>query len=84
MDRRGDIRIGVSGWTYTPWRGNFYPKGLPQKRELSYAAQQFNALEINGTFYRLQKPASFANSAQAIWIGPPWYPYVIVLGFFLA
>ena len=51
MSGRADIRIGVSGWTYRPWRGNFYPEGLKQKDELGYAARQFNALEINGTFY---------------------------------
>lgn len=63
--RRGAVRIGVSGWTYAPWRGNFYPEGLPQKRELSYAAGEFNALEINGTFYGLQRPESFARWAEA-------------------
>lgn len=59
MARQADIRIGVSGWTYRPWRGNFYPSGLPQKRELAFAAAAFNALEINGTFYGMQTPASF-------------------------
>jgi uncharacterized protein YecE (DUF72 family) len=54
------IRIGVSGWTYAPWRGVFYPKGLPQKRELEYAAQQFRSIEINGTFYGMQRPDAFA------------------------
>jgi len=62
----GDIRIGVSGWTYRPWRGNFYPQGLVQKRELSFAASQFNALEINGTFYGLQTPKAFRSWAQAV------------------
>lgn len=57
----GRIRIGISGWTYAPWRGVFYPKGLPQKRELSYAAGIFPAIEINGTFYGLQRPDSFAR-----------------------
>ena len=65
MARLGDIRIGVSGWTYGPWRGTFYPRGLPQKRELAHAAAQFNALEINGTFYGMQMPQSFANWAEA-------------------
>ena len=65
MARHGDIRIGVSGWTYTPWRGNFYPKGLAQKRELDFASRQFNALEINGTFYGLQVPRSFQTWAAA-------------------
>ena len=58
------IRIGISGWTYKPWRGVFYPKGLPQKNELAYAASQFRTIEINGTFYALQKPASFAAWAE--------------------
>jgi uncharacterized protein YecE (DUF72 family) len=53
------VRVGVSGWTYPPWRGNFFPKGLPQSRELAYAARRFNALEINGTHYSLQRPTSF-------------------------
>lgn len=63
---KGDIRIGVSGWTYTPWRGNFYPAGLAQKRELAYAATQFNALEINGTFYGMQTPCAFRQWAAAV------------------
>ncbi|HWA19267.1 MAG TPA: DUF72 domain-containing protein [Devosia sp.] len=65
MARSGDIRVGVSGWTYPPWRGNFYPKGLPQKRELAYAAHAFNALEINGTHYAMQTPSAFAAWAEA-------------------
>ena len=63
MRGRADIRIGVSGWTYTPWRGNFYPEDLRHKDELSYAARQFNALEINGTFYGMQVPQSFERWA---------------------
>jgi uncharacterized protein YecE (DUF72 family) len=55
------IRVGVGGWTFAPWRGPFYPKGLPQKDELSFAARQLTAIEINGTFYRTQSPASFAK-----------------------
>jgi uncharacterized protein YecE (DUF72 family) len=51
--------IGISGWTYEPWRGTFYPEDLPQKRELEYASRQLNSIEINGTFYSLQKPGSF-------------------------
>jgi len=62
--RTGDIRIGVSGWTYAPWRGNFYPKGVAQKRELAFAASRFPALEINGTFYGLQRPDAYARWAQ--------------------
>ena len=74
MRERGDIRIGVSGWTYSPWRGAFYPKGLPQKRELGYAAAQFNALEINGTFYGMQVPQSFAGWAAA---APPGFIFAV-------
>jgi uncharacterized protein YecE (DUF72 family) len=57
--------IGVSGWTYPPWRGHFYPEGLPQKRELEFAAHAFNALEINGTHYSMQTPKSFQAWADA-------------------
>ena len=56
-----DIRIGISGWTYAPWRGDFYPEGLPHKRELAHAASIFNSVEVNGTFYGLQRPAAFAQ-----------------------
>jgi uncharacterized protein YecE (DUF72 family) len=55
------LRVGISGWTYPPWRGNFYPRGLPQRLELAYASRRFNALEINGTFYSLQRPSSFQS-----------------------
>ncbi|MEI2384816.1 DUF72 domain-containing protein [Breoghania sp. JC706] len=55
----GDIRIGIGGWTYEPWRGVFYPEKLAQKRELEYAAQHLTSIEINGTYYGSQKPASF-------------------------
>ena len=60
------IRIGISGWTYAGWRGKFYPKGLPQKRELEYAAKQFSSVEINGTFYRMQKPDAFGAWVQQV------------------
>jgi uncharacterized protein YecE (DUF72 family) len=56
----GNVRIGISGWTYKPWRGVFYPADLPQNRELAYAAAVFGSIEINGTFYSLQRPESFA------------------------
>jgi uncharacterized protein YecE (DUF72 family) len=55
----GSLRVGIGGWVYPPWRGTFYPPGLPQARELSYASRQVTAIEINGTFYGAQKPASF-------------------------
>jgi uncharacterized protein YecE (DUF72 family) len=53
------IRLGVGGWVYPPWRGVFYPPGLPQARELGYASRRLTTIEINGTFYGPQKPASF-------------------------
>jgi len=61
---QGNIRIGISGWTYKGWRGKFYPEGLPHKRELSYAAECFPSIEINGTFYGLQRPEAFARWRQ--------------------
>src|SRR3546814_20591355 len=57
----GDIRIGISGWTYGRWRGVFYPEKLPRKRELGFAARCFPSIEIHGTFYRLLQPDSFAR-----------------------
>ncbi len=57
----GTIRIGVSGWRYEPWRGVFYPAGLRQSRELEYASHRFSAIEINGSFYSLQRPDSYAR-----------------------
>jgi uncharacterized protein YecE (DUF72 family) len=59
MKQQPLIRIGISGWTYAPWRGIFFPKGLPQKCELEYAAKMLNSIEINGSFYSLQRPSSY-------------------------
>jgi uncharacterized protein YecE (DUF72 family) len=53
------VRIGISGWTYPPWRGVFFPKGLPHRRELEFASRQVNSIEINGSFYSLQRPESY-------------------------
>jgi uncharacterized protein YecE (DUF72 family) len=53
------IRVGVGGWTFEPWRGTFYPPKLPQKRELEHASRQLTSIEVNGTYYGSQKPASF-------------------------
>src|SRR5262245_50445217 len=61
MAKNGSIRVGVGGWTFEPWRGTFYPKGLAQKRELEYASQHLTSIEINGTYYGSQKPESFAR-----------------------
>ncbi|MDT3381915.1 DUF72 domain-containing protein [Labrys neptuniae] len=57
----GQIRVGIGGWTFEPWRGSFYPASLAQKRELEYASRQVTAIEINGTYYGSQKPESFAK-----------------------
>ncbi|OWV92829.1 hypothetical protein ATY81_16930 [Rhizobium sp. R72] len=65
MGKPGTIRIGISGWTYRPWRGVFYPEDLAQKDELFYASRQFASIEINGTFYGLQRPAVFESWRQA-------------------
>jgi uncharacterized protein YecE (DUF72 family) len=55
------IRAGIGGWTYAPWRGAFYPEKWPQKRELEFAARQLPTIEVNGTFYGAQKPATYAK-----------------------
>jgi uncharacterized protein YecE (DUF72 family) len=59
MSRAGQIRIGISGWRYKGWRGTFYPEKLAQRRELEFAAQHFSTIELNGSFYSLQRPQSF-------------------------
>jgi uncharacterized protein YecE (DUF72 family) len=59
-----EIRVGISGWRYEPWRGTFYPPKLPQKGELEYASRQLNSIEINGTFYSLQTPESYRRWAK--------------------
>jgi len=65
-DEMAKVRIGISGWRYAPWRGKFYPRTLRQKDELSFAAQQFSTIEINGTFYSLQSPDSSAAWHDAV------------------
>ena len=57
----GSIRVGIGGWTFEPWRGPFYPAGLPQKKELDFASRAVTTIEINGTYYGSQKPATFAK-----------------------
>jgi uncharacterized protein YecE (DUF72 family) len=59
MAASGVARIGISGWRYSPWRGEFYPRGLVQRDELSYAAERFGSIELNGSFYSLQRPTSY-------------------------
>ena len=70
----GQVRIGISGWTYKPWRGDFYPVGLAHKKELAYAASLFPSVEINGTFYSLQRPSSFVAWAEQT---PPNFVFAI-------
>lgn len=57
------IRVGIGGWTFEPWRGTFFPADLPHARELGYASRAVTAIEINGTYYRTQTPATFAKWA---------------------
>lgn len=61
MDATDGIRVGIGGWTFAPWRDNFYPKGLVQRRELEFASRHVTAIEINGTYYGTQKPATYAK-----------------------
>ena len=68
------VRIGISGWTYKPWRGDFYPADLAHKKELAYCASLFRSIEINGTFYSLQRPSSFATWAEQT---PPDFIFAI-------
>lgn len=64
MTKRGRIRTGVGGWVYEPWRGTFFPAGLAKTRELHHASRQLGTIEINGTFYRTQTPATFRKWAD--------------------
>src|SRR3712207_296263 len=60
------IRVGIGGWTFEPWRGPFYPAGLRQADELAYASRHVTSIEINGTFYRTQTPATFRKWADEV------------------
>jgi uncharacterized protein YecE (DUF72 family) len=70
----GAIHIGISGWRYAPWRGVFYPPGLAQARELEYAARRLPTIEINGSFYSLQRPESYAAWYRAT---PPGFLFAV-------
>ncbi|MGV9753116.1 DUF72 domain-containing protein [Nocardia farcinica] len=70
----GEIRIGTSGWRYPPWRGVFYPPGLPHRRELAYLAEQLTSVEINASFYSLQRPSSYLNWAAQT---PPGFVFAV-------
>ncbi|WP_114952505.1 DUF72 domain-containing protein [Sphingosinicella terrae] len=60
------IHVGIGGWDFDPWRGTFYPTGLPKTRQLEYAGQHLGAIEINATFYKLQRPELFERWARAV------------------
>src|SRR5262245_58770549 len=68
------VRIGISGWRYAPWRGVFYPEDLPQRRELEFAGRHFPTLEINGSFYSLQKPEYYQAWHAAT---PPGFVFAV-------
>ncbi len=72
--RSGELRIGISGWRYQGWRGRFYPKGLAQRRELEFAAAQFPSIELNGSFYSLQRPESYLAWKQET---PPGFVFAV-------
>lgn len=61
MSQAGTVRVGVGGWTFEPWRDNFYPKGLPHAQELRHASRRLTAIEVNGTYYSTFKPPTFAK-----------------------
>jgi uncharacterized protein YecE (DUF72 family) len=73
-DTASRVRIGISGWRYAGWRGVFYPPKLAQRRELEFAASRFSTVEINGTFYSLQRPSSFLQWAAAT---PPDFVFAV-------
>jgi len=59
-------RVGISGWRYATWRGDFYPRGLPQRLELAYVGERMNSVELNGSFYSLQRPESYRRWRDAV------------------
>jgi uncharacterized protein YecE (DUF72 family) len=71
---RSRIRVGISGWRYAGWRGKFYPPGLLQRRELGFAAERFDSIELNGSFYSLQRPASYATWYTEV---PPRFTFAV-------
>src|SRR6202023_3097390 len=64
--KQGHIYVGIGGWNFPPWRGVFYPKGLPQAKELDYAGAHLTAIDINATYYGSQKPESFRKWAASV------------------
>ena len=80
MARVADIRIGISGWRYKPWRGTFYPPGLAQRLELEHASRLLRTIEINGSFYALQRPESYRAWYTAT---PPGFVFSVKGGRFI-
>ncbi|WP_199422258.1 DUF72 domain-containing protein [Actinotalea solisilvae] len=76
----GDVRIGISGWRYAPWRGVFYPRGLPQRLELAHASSLLGSIELNGSFYSLQRPESYRQWYDAT---PPGFLFAVKGGRFI-
>ena len=76
----GTAYVGISGWRYPPWRGDFYPKGLPQRSELAYAASRMSSIEINGSFYALQRPENYRSWAEET---PPGFVFSVKGGRFI-
>ncbi len=76
----GEIRVGISGWSYAEWRGDFYPRGLTQRRELAYAAERMTSIEVNGSFYSLQRPSSYVAWRDAT---PPGFVLAVKGGRFI-
>ena len=84
------IRVGIGGWTYPPWRGTFFPPGLPHKQELAHASRQLSAIEANGTYYRtlpancvtIYRGAIVYYQCGSVWYRPSYYgtsvQYVVV------
>ena len=70
----GTVRVGISGWTYAPWRGTFFPPRLAHHRELAYASRQLASIEINGTFYSLQRPSSYLHWREQT---PDWFRFSV-------
>lgn len=66
MTKSSTIRTGIGGWTFDPWEGTFYPETLAKKRQLEYASRELTAIEVNGTYYSSQKPATFAKWASEV------------------
>ena len=73
--RRGRVRIGISGYDYAPWRGVFYPEGLPRRAWIRYAGESFDSIELNGTFYSLKSPSTFVRWASEV----PAPPFVFAI-----